>query len=85
MLVYDGYEQYTFHKPGGGTIELTKDDIDTIVELAEASNDFRAGQKLEELRESSDHWRELYDQLKDSKSNLITEIKEALAMHQSGS
>ena len=85
MLVYDGFEQYTFHKPSGGTIELTKDDIETICELAEASNEFRAGAKLEELRESSDHWRELYDELKSSKSDLITEIKDALAMHQSGS
>ena len=85
MLEYNGYEQYTFHKPRGGTIELTKEDIDTIVELAEASNEFRAGKKLEELRESSDHWHELYNELKDSKSNLVTEIKEALAMHQSGS
>ena len=84
MLEYNGYDSYTFHKPRGGTIELTKEYIETIVELAEASNEFRARKKLEELRESSEHWQELYTQLKDSKSNLVQEIKDVLAMHQSG-
>jgi len=79
MLVYDGYDQYTFHKPRGGTIELTKEDIETIVNLAEASNQFRAGQKLEELKESSAHWHELYNELKDNHSSLVEEIKTLLS------
>jgi len=78
MLIYDGYGQYTFHKPRGGTIELTKEDIETIVDFAEASNEFRAGEKLEALKESSLHWRELHEELQDKHSSLIEEIKTLL-------
>ncbi len=79
MLEYNGYDSYTFHKPRGGTIELSKEDIETIYELAEASNEFRAGQRLEDLKESSDHWRELYDELKENHSSLVEEIKTLLS------
>ncbi len=54
---------------------MTKEDIDTIVELAEASDQFKAGKKLEDLRERSDHWRELYDTIVDNHSSLVEEIK----------
>jgi len=81
MLEYNGYDSYTFHKPRGGTIELTKEDIETIVELAEASNEFRAGQRLEELRESSKHWQELYTEIKDKKSDLVQQIKDIMSSH----
>ena len=78
MLIYNGYNSYTFHKPHGGEIELSKEDIETIYQLAEASNEFRAGEEIEELKETSAHWRELFEELKDNHSSLIEEIKTLL-------
>ena len=81
MLKYLGGNLYEFYKSNNELIILSKEDVDTICDLAMNDSEyFSIGSKLEQLADDNQHWRTLYEELKDSKEKLIDEIRELIGV-----
>ena len=81
MLHYEGTDVYTFHNEFGHPITLTKNDVNTICDLAKENPDFNLNQEVEALAEKSEHWQELYSELIRDKEKLFNDIMSLVHNH----
>ena len=81
MLRYVGRDEYEFVNENNKTIILTKNDIDTICDLAMKDSNFEIGKEMENLAEKSLHWKELYDELKQDRNVLYNDIISLIQRH----
>ena len=74
MLKYNGSDIYTFHNQHGHPITLTKEDINTICDLAMKDDTFDIGEEVAKLADDNKHWRELHAELKENFEQLKNDI-----------
>ena len=81
MLRYIGCDKYEFVTENNKTVVLTRNDIDTICNLASENENFDINKQMILLAEKSLHWQELYDELKQDRNILYDDIIELIRKH----
>ena len=81
MLRYNGTDKYEFYTEDNKMIILSKNDIDTICSFAAQGNEFSLNQKLEALAETNEHWRDLYEDLRQDRNRLFDDIIDLMNKH----
>ena len=81
MLRYIGRDEYEFVNENNKTIILTKNDIDTICDLAMKDSNFEIGKEMKNLAEKSLHWQELYNELRKDRDVLYKDILILIQKH----
>ena len=74
MLKYNGLDLYEFHTQSNNIIVLTKNDINTICELAKNNPDFDLYEEVKTLTHESKHWEKLFEELERDKHKLFNDI-----------
>jgi len=81
MLRYIGRDEYEFVNENNKTIILTRNDIDTICDLAMKDSNFEIGKEMKNLAEKSLHWQELYNELRKDRDVLYKDILILIQKH----
>ena len=81
MLAYIGLDEYEFFTEKKVKITLTKNDINTICDLAKQNPEFDLNQEIEALADKSEHWQELYAGLISDREKLFNDIMSLVHNH----